>query len=452
MKLTSFWLMIVMATASLSCSSQTQQKMESIYANRPQVLEVLSFTRKHDIPSESVLESMQGFVTEMNQHGTLPRKVVANDEMDWISVNYWQDHEAKERINKEARSWASSRAFSPKIESKSFAMESYQIAYGKEEDELSKLPATVLEYVFMKKKRGVSDEEMTNLLHDFTPQMNQLAGLYDRVIAFNEKGHWVCINYWKSLQDMEQINAMSQTFDRFSEFPDMVEMSSVQLRPYFLRNTEPNHEQVIEIAVRSVKKGRKEEFETNRAAFIRPWMENEGAKVDREFESVFGMPQTDNEKFIGMTAWESQALFAKAGENPKVQAVAPDFMATFDMLAFVSAKPVEGDFNLAALVQKEGRVLELAIRRIKNPLESEEFHKRRKAYVQKLGTVEGVIASYELEVVMSGVGEHITVGMTEYANQAAVDLAGATVNQGPEAMAFLEVMEVVTFNYLKKVK
>ena len=435
-----------------SCANQKKDKMNSKYADRPQVLEVLSFEKTAHTPSESVLESMRSFVVEMNKYDKLPRKVVANDGSKWISVNYWEDIEGQEKINEEASTWESSKAFGPKLDGNTYAMASYSIDYSDDEDVLSKGDATVLEYVFMKKSESASIEDVQGLLHSFTPQMNQFGGLMDRVIAHDENGNFVCVNYWRNLQEMEKINSMAASFEGFSDFPKYADMSSMSLSSYYLRPSKANNSEVIEIAVRSVKEDMKKQFENNRERFIAVWMDNDGANVDREFESVFGIPNTDNEKFIGMTAWAGQEDFAKAGQTPEVGNVAPDFMGTFDMLAFVTAKPVEGDFNLASLIQEEGQLLELAVRRIKDPEKADEFHKLRKAYVEKLGNVEGVLASYEFEVVMSGIGEHITVGMTEYANQEAVDRAGATVNQGPEAAAFQEAMEVVTFNYLKKVK
>lgn len=396
-----FYNLALVVVLICSCANQKTDKMNSKYADRPRVLEVLSFDRTASTQSESVLESMQSFVAEMNKYGKLSRKVIANVGSKWISVNYWDDMKAKEKINGEASTWESSKAFGPKLDASTYAMASYQIDYSDEEDVLSKGDATVLEYVFMKKSKTSSMEDLRGLLHNFTPQMNKFGGLMDRVIANDDSGNFVCINYWKNLQEMEKINATASSFDGFGDFPKYAEMNSMSLSYYFLRPSKANENEVLEIAVRSVKEGMKEEFENNRERFIKIWMDNVGANVDREFESVFGIPNTDNEKYIGMTSWTSQEDFTNAGQNPEVSDVAPSFMGTFDMLAFVTAKPMEGDFNLASIIQGKGQLLELAVRRIKDPEKAEEFHTLRKAYVQKLGAVEGVLASYEFEVIIS---------------------------------------------------
>ena len=441
-------IMLLLVVIVFSCQ-KSDKKMDKKSDNRPQFLEILSWEHAEGIDPKLPLDAMRGFAVEMNKYNTLHRKDFANNKGQWFSVNYWKDETSKNVINKEAKNWDSNKAFFPAISPGSFALADYEFDYDQAEDQLSKEKALVLEVVQMKKSPSASDEDLANLLHQLTAKLNKYGDLTDRVIAKSKRGDWLLLNYWKTNSGKNKINAEAANWEENKAFGQLVDLSSLKLTSYFLRTQEPNPEEVIEIAVRSVKDGLKSEFEANREEFITVWMDNEGATVDRELQSIFSLPETANEKFIGMTSWANQEAFQKAGENPKVQTVAPNFMATFDMIAFVTARPIEGDFNLAALVQNEGEILELAIRKIKDASQKEEFHKRRKAYVEQLNKVEGVLASYELEVVMSPSGENLTIGMTEYANQEAIDLAGQTVNKGPEAAAFLEVMEVLSFNYLK---
>lgn len=447
------WLMGLGIMTTLACSSTSNSSpMSNPYQNRPQFLEILHWTHADGVDPTLSVRSMRGFAVEMNKYGTLARKDFANNQSKWFSVNYWQDEAAKNRINAEAKNWESNKVFFPAISPGSFALADYVFDYAPEEDALSKGPAQVLEVVYLKKQESASDAALAELLHRLTPKLNGDGALMDRVVAKSERGDWLLLNYWSTYAANQDMNAQSASWPENQAFAELVDINSLKLETYFLRSPKEPEEAVIEIAVRAVKDGQQATFEAQRSRFIETWMNNDGAEVDREFASTFGMPNTPQAKFVGMTSWASQAAFQQAGQNPEVGAVAPDFMGTFDMLAFVTARPIEGDFNLASLVQQEGQVLELAIRRIKDPSQAKEFHRRRKAYVAKLGEVEGVLASYELEVVMSNSGEHLTVGMTEYADRAAVDRAGKTVNQGPEAAAFLELMEVVTFNYLTKVK
>ena len=436
----------------VSCKPKNSTEMEDKYADRPQLLEILHWTHADGVDPKLSLHSMQGFAVEMNKYGTLPRKDFANNHNNWFSVNYWKDGASKTVINKEAVDWESNKVFFPAIAPGTFTLLEYEFDYSDAEDALPGGNATCIEAVYMKQKDGADPAAISELFHSLTPKMGGDGTLFERVVGKNAEGHWILLNYWKDNNSRIAMNAKAQSFPEGEKFGELIDLSSMKLETFFLRSKEDNPKEVIEIAVRSVKEGMMETFVANREKFIKVWMDNEGAASDREYESIFGMPNTENPKFIGMTSWSSQENFGAAGQNPEVQKVAPNFMGTFDMLAFVTAKPIEGDFNLASIIQNDGEILELAIRRIKNLDEAEEFHKRRKAYVAKLDEVEGVLASYEFEPVFSGVGDGITIGMTEYANQEAVDRAGQSVNQGPEAKAFQEMMEVVTFNYLKRVK
>lgn len=441
----------VMASTFACTSTTTKKSMETAQSDKPQLIELLFWEKGENGTNEGVLASMRGFASEMNKYGTLRRKDIANNHGNWFSINHWDDEAAKERINSEAGKWESLGVFMGQINPPSFSLESYLPVYSAAEEALPGGVSSVVELVKMKKLPSVSDEDFAAYLHTLTPLLAADGGLQERIIGKNADGNWILINYWKNNYQRLATNAASANWPESANFGTYADPTSIQLISYFLRPVTPNEDEVIEVAVRAVKDGQMDEFVANRASFIKEWMANPGASVDREYESLYGVPNDGVPKYIGMTSWASQADFERAGQNPAVGKVAPGFMGTFDMLAFATAKPIEGDFNLAALIQNPGEILGLAVRRMKAD-ESASFHDKRKAYMAELGKVPGVLATYELEVVSSPFGEDISIGMTVYKDQQAIDLANSTANQSEAAKAFTEVVEILTVNYLKSIK
>lgn len=207
---------------------------------------------------------------------------------------------------------------------------------------------------------------------------------------------------------------------------------------------------VIEIAVRAVKEGQKEAFEEARAGFIGKWLSSEGVDVDREFKAFYNIPQSEQEVFVGMTSWASLDNFNAASQSNGQSPEAMAFFQTFDMLAFVQAKATEGDFDLASIGKTEGSIIEIAVRKVA-PETAADFDEKRLPYIAALNEVEGVLGSYEFEV-LGGYGENLTVGMTEYKDQTAFQAVNETVNQSEIAKAYFSAFEIVTIQYVNSIK
>ncbi|MCI4669046.1 MAG: hypothetical protein MRZ79_13005 [Bacteroidia bacterium] len=207
---------------------------------------------------------------------------------------------------------------------------------------------------------------------------------------------------------------------------------------------------VYEIAIRQVK-NELSQFEEARAGFINIWLSSEGVSVDREFKAFYNIPQNEKPVFVGMTAWDSQEAFYAASQKHSNSEKAKAFFAEFDMLAFATLKPVEGEFDLSTLGKEAGNIVEMAVRRVK-PENMAAFQTARKGYIEALNQVEGVSASYEFEIVMSGSGDNLTAGMTVYQDKNAFDKANETVNQSQLAKDYFSTFEIVSIQYVNSVK
>ncbi len=205
---------------------------------------------------------------------------------------------------------------------------------------------------------------------------------------------------------------------------------------------------VIEIAVRKVKKSQTETFKSARSAFIAKLTQQVAAKTDREFESFYALPVLDSTPvFIGMTEWESMAGAGKAGEILLSSKEAQAFFSTFDFKAYVMVVPSEGgEFELATLASQPGQVLEIAVRRVKEGME-DEFQSSRKAFVSTLNNMEGVVNSWEFEVVGGQNTERLTVGMSVYENQEKFQHIAGMLNNIEEAGKYFSTFEPVALQY-----
>ena len=148
---------------------------------------------------------------------------------------------------------------------------------------------------------------------------------------------------------------------------------------------------VFEIAVRKVKDGQKDDFASRRADFINKLKAQEGVSNDREFQSFYALPEPDKQEvFIGMTQYATGNTVGKV--QRKVLGEFMKFAKTMDLKAYVFVQPNEGGaFDLGKLASKPGQVLELAVRRVK-PGQEAAFQSSRKAFVNWLGTQNGVVA------------------------------------------------------------
>lgn len=209
---------------------------------------------------------------------------------------------------------------------------------------------------------------------------------------------------------------------------------------------------VYEIAVRQVKEGKKTEFEAARTAFIEKLVLQNGVSNDREFSSFYSLPTPDKlETLIGMTQYQSFKTPKKVQSNLGVVSRFMKFKKTMDLKAYVFVQLTEGgEFNLANLAKKQGQILEVAVRRIKDGKENE-FQTMRKVFVDKLSREDGVIQSWEFKVVGGNNTERLTVGMTVYENQEKFQKIGQATQTWAES-AFFGTFEPVALQYAYSIK
>lgn len=159
---------------------------------------------------------------------------------------------------------------------------------------------------------------------------------------------------------------------------------------------------VLEIAIRKVKEGQGEAFVNARTAFINKLKAQQGIQQDWEFKSFFTMPEPDNtDVFVGMTRYESAEAMQKIADNLMQSAEAGAFFGTFDMKAFVAVQTADGgEFKLEDHI-KEGNVLEVAVRTVKEGNENE-YDAKRKGFFDLIAQQDGYIFDREFTDLRSG--------------------------------------------------
>lgn len=95
---------------------------------------------------------------------------------------------------------------------------------------------------------------------------------------------------------------------------------------------------------------------------------------------------------------------------------------------------------------KEGQVLELAVRRVKDGQDAA-FQSSRKAFVNWLNGEDGVVGSWEFKVVGGKDIDGMTVGMSVYESQAAFQAIAGKVQTLPEAGAYFSTSDPVVLQY-----
>jgi hypothetical protein len=203
---------------------------------------------------------------------------------------------------------------------------------------------------------------------------------------------------------------------------------------------------VFEIAVRKVKEGKKDDFVKRRSAFISALKGQKGVSNDREFQSFYALPEPDKQEvFIGMTQYATGKTVGKV--QGKVLGKFMKFAKTMDLKAYAFVQPIEGgNFDLGKLAIKEGQVLELAVRRVKNGQDAA-FQSSRKAFVNWLNKQEGVVGSWEFKVVGGKDIDGMTVGMSVYESQAAFQAIGGKVQSLSEAGTYFSTFDPVALQY-----
>lgn len=212
--------------------------------------------------------------------------------------------------------------------------------------------------------------------------------------------------------------------------------------------TEKKADPVYEIAVRQVKEGQLDAFKTARTAFITALKKQAAAQTDREFESFYALPEPDKTPvYIGMTKWKSLEGAGEAGQALMASEQAGAFFSTLDFKAYVMVRPIEGGaFDLATLASQPGQVLELAVRRVKDGME-DQFQKTRKVFVDQLNKMDGVLGSWEFEVVGGQNTDRLTVGMSVYASQEAFQKIAGGLSSNQAAGNYFATFDPVALQY-----
>lgn len=177
---------------------------------------------------------------------------------------------------------------------------------------------------------------------------------------------------------------------------------------------------VTEIAIRVVKEGQKDAFMETRKNFITVLKEQDGVIADREFQSFYALPKSDErDVFVGMTDYETYKTVGKVQGKMGVVSKFLRFKKTMDLKAYVFVQQTEGPkFNLKTLASGNGEILEIGVRRVKPGMEKE-FNEYRKQFVDLLSSYDGVKESYEFKVVGGKDIEGLSVGMTVYESKEA---------------------------------
>jgi len=176
---------------------------------------------------------------------------------------------------------------------------------------------------------------------------------------------------------------------------------------------------VTELAIRILNEGQDvAAFAAARDAFVARLKAQPGVTVDREFValvdgSTFAPPA--GPVFTGMTEYENMAAFAAAGEALGSSAEAGVFFSTFSPAAFTALRPKSpaDRYDLAALANQPGQVLEIAVRNLGNyaNFDAADYETRLNGFLGVLAQQPGFVAEYQWVSVLDA---NIVVGMTVY--------------------------------------
>ena len=89
-----------------------------------------------------------------------------------------------------------------------------------------------VELVLFRQKQDARASDVAQMLHGYTAEMNKFDTLLYRTVAHDGNGGWTCINYWTTADAMKTLNADAQTWPSLKRFPELVDMSTLQLITY----------------------------------------------------------------------------------------------------------------------------------------------------------------------------------------------------------------------------
>lgn len=221
-------------------------------------------------------------------------------------------------------------------------------------------------------------------------------------------------------------------------FAGVVSMASCQKKEVKVDKTDD----VVEIAIRQVKKGQEAAFVTARTNFINLLTKESGVSNDREFKSFFHYnPAQDQtrEVFVGMTQYEDLATFEAVGKKLGNSAELGAFFGTFDVLTFTALKPLKSgtEIDLSKLASS-GQVLEIAVRDLSKyqNFNKADYEAKRDAFLVELAKQPARVAEYQW---VSALDPNLVIGMTVYTSQEAFMqlLSNASFANNPAVGAFL---------------
>lgn len=117
---------------------------------------------------------------------------------------------------------------------------------------------------------------------------------------------------------------------------------------------------MLEIALRRVTSDKLEMFKW-RSEFIAMLSAQKGPLVEREWHSIWGLPENSGAgTWTGMTWWENQQRWQDMGNMLFTTPVAANWMKTLNM-TLIFVKPLDERFDLHTLAQSGSQVLELGL-------------------------------------------------------------------------------------------
>lgn len=198
----------------------------------------------------------------------------------------------------------------------------------------------------------------------------------------------------------------------------------------------------MEIAIRKVKVGQETAFFTARTNFIRLLKMQTGVENDWEFQSFFTMPEPDDsDVFVGMTRYDSMETVGRISDELMGSPEAQAFFSTFDMKAFVLVTPADGQpFKLEDVIQHNGQVLEVAVRKPKEGLENQ-FQSLRDGFFGKAAEQPGYIMDREFIDLQS----RANVVLIAWESQEAFQNALGFLQTQPEMGAFFGAIDAQAY-------
>ena len=166
---------------------------------------------------------------------------------------------------------------------------------------------------------------------------------------------------------------------------------------------------VYEIAIQEIKSGDEADWAEKRGAFLGLLADRSGNEKDWTLKSFFTFPEPGPlPVYVGVTRWSSIDDFKRASEALLPTGEAQAFFETVDLQAFTQISPLDGkSFVLEGYINQPGQVLEFAVRRAKEGMETE-FEATRDAFFTEVAKQDGYV--FDREFVTSDGWRAVLIG------------------------------------------